>query len=187
MTALYFFVIFFTIGHSTRSLPEFLGILKIYGVNLVVDVRAFPSSRRCPHFSRQDLARSLKGEGVEYVWLGKELGGYRKTGLGEASPNKAWSSQGFQNFADHMLTEEFLRGMRRLIALAEGKKAALLCAEKFWWRCHRRLLSDWLVTQGHKVVHILDAGKVVEHELPPFARVEAGRVIYPKKDLWNPG
>lgn len=177
----------FTLGHSNRPWPEFLHLLRAYGIEVVADIRAFPSSRRYPHFSQENLKAALEKEGIGYVWLGKELGGYRKKGLGKASPNTAWDSPGFRNFADHMLTEEFQNGAERLLRLASEKKTAVVCAERLWWRCHRRLLSDWLLAQGHRVLHILDFGKVVEHELPRFARIEAGRVIYPREDLWSPG
>jgi uncharacterized protein (DUF488 family) len=177
----------YTLGHSNRPWPEFLELLRAYGIEVVADIRAFPSSRRYPHFSQENLKAGLAKEGIEYVWLGKELGGYRKKGLGKASPNTAWDSPGFRNFADHMLTEEFQKGVEKLLELANKKRTAVLCAERFWWRCHRRLLSDWLLAHGHHVLHVLDLGRVAEHELPPFARVEAGRVIYPREDLWSPG
>lgn len=177
----------FTLGHSTRTLAEFLQILKVYRIEVVADVRAFPGSQRFPYFARESLAKSLGAEGIEYIWLGKELGGYRKSGLGAASPNTAWSSQGFRNYADHMLTKEFQRGVAQLLALAETKRVAILCAEKFWWRCHRRLISDWLVAHGHKVNHILEQNRVVEHRLSPFAKIEAGQVIYPGGEPWSPG
>lgn len=177
----------YTLGHSNRPWQEFLDLLRAYGIEVIADVRAFPSSRRYPHFSQENLRAALKKEGIEYVWLGKELGGYRKKGLGEASPNTAWESPGFQNFADHMLTEEFQSGVEKLLEIARGKRTAVLCAERLWWRCHRRLISDWLLAHGHRVLHILDFGEVREHELPPFARIQAGRVIYPREDLWSPG
>ncbi len=169
----------YTVGHSTRSWEEFTQLLSAYGIQAVADVRAFPSSRKFPHFSREALAQGLERAGMEYLWLGRELGGYRRHGLGAASPNTAWRAGGFRNYADHMLGEEFARGIERLLALARRKTTALLCAERFWWRCHRRLISDYLVAQGHRVVHILEEGRATEHRLPPFARVEAGRVIYP--------
>lgn len=179
--------LFYTVGHSTRSLPEFLALLRAYGIAAIADIRAFPSSRCFPHFSQESLAVSLEQAGLEYVWLGKELGGYRKTGLGAASPNTAWASPGFQNYADHMLSEEFHRGTTALLALGQRNRTAILCAERCWWRCHRRLLSDWLVAQGHGVIHILELNRAVEHRLPPFAKVEAGGVTYPREALWSHG
>lgn len=178
---------FYTVGHSTRSVTEFLELLFAYGIEAVVDIRAFPSSQRHPHFSQRSLVASLEKEGIDYLWLGKELGGYRRTGLGKASPNQAWASPGFRNYADHMLTEVFQRGVRKLVELGRRKRVAILCAERFWWRCHRRLLADWLVAQGHKVIHIVDVGHTVEHALPPFARVQDSRVTYPGEGPWSPG
>lgn len=174
----------YTVGHSTRSWQEFTRLLSAYGIQAVVDVRAFPSSRKFPHFSREALARGLEMAGMEYLWLGRELGGYRRHGLGAASPNTAWRAGGFRNYADHMLGEEFARGIERVLALARRKTTALLCAERFWWRCHRRLISDFLVAQGHRVIHILEQGREVEHQLPPFARVVEGRLVYPGGDLF---
>lgn len=168
----------YTVGHSNLSLAEFLGLLSEFGIRAVVDVRAFPGSRKYPHFSRENLARALEKEGIAYLWLGKELGGYRGRGLGAESPNTAWRAGGFRNYADHMLTQEFRRGTERLLSLARERRTAYMCAERFWWCCHRRLISDFLVAHGHRVIHILGPGKAMEHRLPPFARVEAGRVIY---------
>lgn len=178
---------FYTVGHSTRSLPEFLAILDFYKISTIADVRAFPTSKRFPHFSQDQLSLALEQAGIKYFWLGKELGGYRKTGLGISSPNTAWKSQGFQNYADHMLTEEFQEGVQRLLRLGEKERTAILCAERFWWRCHRRLLADWLVAHGHKVIHIMEMNRVVEHKLSSFARVEGERVIYPGRGPWSPG
>lgn len=126
----------YTIGHSNRSLPEFLGLLS-------------------------------------------ELGGYRRQGLGKESPNAAWRAGGFRNYADHMLTREFREGIEQLFRVAKEKRTAIMCAERFWWRCHRRLISDFLVARGHRVVHILGPHRAVGHRLPPFARVVEGRMIYP--------
>ncbi len=178
---------FYTLGHSTRSLSEFLTILNFYEISAIADVRAFPTSQRFPHFSQDLLALVLDRAGIKYLWLGRELGGYRKGGLGISSPNTAWRSQGFRNYADHMLTEEFQAGVGELLRLGEKERAAILCAERFWWRCHRRLLADWLVAHGHRVIHIVEINREVEHKLSPFARVEEGRVIYPGGDPWSPG
>jgi len=172
----------YTLGHSTRSFEEFLALLRGYEIEVLADVRAFPSSARYPHFSRGELERRLPKEGIEYHWLGEELGGYRREGLGERSPNKGWASEGFRNYADHMLSPEFERGIERLLELARRKWTAYMCAERFWWRCHRRLISDYLVAKGHKVIHIIAEAKATEHKLPGFARVVHGRLIYPSSE-----
>jgi len=169
----------YTIGHSTRSLEEFVELLHEHGIQVMVDVRGWPSSRRCPHFSRESLSRNLKEHGIEYEWLGRQLGGYRKKGLGKESPNMAWRSQGFRNFADHTLTEEFRDGIKRLLELAERDTVAFICAERLYWRCHRRIISDYLVAEGQKVTHILDRGKTEEHKLTGFAEVVNGELRYP--------
>lgn len=169
----------YTVGHSNREPEEFLALLDAYGIKALVDVRAFPVSRKFPHFSQERLRALLEQGGIEYAWLGRELGGYRRRGLGEGSPNAAWRTEGFRNYADHMLTRGFHRGMERLLGIARRKRTALMCAERFWWRCHRRLISDWLVAHGHRVVHLLEPGRSAEHHLPPFAEVRDGNVTYP--------
>jgi uncharacterized protein (DUF488 family) len=169
----------YTIGHSTRSFAEFADLLKRYGIKILVDVRAFPTSARNPHFSREELEHLLRREGIEYVWLGKELGGYRRRGLGDRSPNKGWETEGFRNYADYMMTAPFERGIKKLLELAASNRLAYMCAERFYWRCHRRLISDYLVTKGHKVIHIVDEARTIEHVLPDFAEVIDGALSYP--------
>ncbi len=172
-------VVIYTVGHSNRSQEEFLELLACFHIQAIADVRAFPTSRKYPHFARERLEATLPGAGISYLWLGEELGGYRRRGLGEGSPNRGWQAGGFRNYADHMLTPQFRRGIDRLLSLARRGNTAIMCAERFWWRCHRRLISDFLVAQGHRVIHILEAERAVEHRLPPFARVEGGQLTYP--------
>ena len=170
----------FTIGHSNRSLSELISLLRENGIEVLVDVRSWPSSRKYPHFNRDALRESLKAEGIRYLWLGKELGGYRKNGLGDRSPNKAWKSIGFRNYADHTLSEEFREGIRQLLGYAEKWRVAYMCAERFYWRCHRRIISDYLVARGHQVTHIIDRKEARKHRLTRFARIVNGRLTYPK-------
>lgn len=169
----------FTIGHSTRTFEEFYDLLKENNIQALVDVRSWPSSKRFPQFNRENLQKSLEDKDIKYVWLGEELGGYRKKGLGEKSPNKAWTTEGFRNYADHTLTEEFETGIEKLLSLAETQRVAYMCAEKFYWNCHRRIISDYLVARGHQVTHIMEKGKVVEHELTSFANIKDGELTYP--------
>jgi len=169
----------YTIGHSTRSLEEFIELLREHGIQVLVDIRSWPSSKRYPHFNRESLAKSLQGYGIRYEWLGEQLGGYRRKGLGEKSPNKAWKSQGFRNYADHALTEQFREGTRKLLELADCGRVALMCAEQLYWRCHRRITSDYLMVKGHAVTHIVSKGKVEKHELTSFARAINGELRYP--------
>jgi uncharacterized protein (DUF488 family) len=152
----YWMVHMYTIGHSRRTLDEFIGLLDEHDIEILVDVRSFPSSPRYPHFNRESLAQTLQRHGIRYEWLGEQLGGYRKKGLGENSPNKAWKSQGFRNYADHTLTERFREGIRRLLELAESSKLVFICAEQLYWRCHRQIISDYLKVKGH-VLLILTA------------------------------
>ncbi len=171
----------FTVGHSTRTLQKLISLLKEHGVQVLVDVRRWPSSKRNPQYNRGELQRSLETEGIEYVWLGEELGGYRREGLGEESPNKGWSSRGFRNYADHTLTREFQKGVEKLLSYAEKRTVAIMCSEKFYWRCHRRIISDYLKAKGHKVTHIIEKGEAREHKLTDFAKIENGKLTYPQE------
>lgn len=168
--------VLFTIGHSTRSLEEFIDALKAHGIEILVDIRSFPMSRRLPHFNREALEKSLSTAGIRYVWM-KELGGRRKK-IRDDSPNVALRNQSFRNYADHMLTPDFQRAISELISLAEHSRTAYMCAERLYFRCHRILVSDWLVAHGHEVWHIDGAGPVKRHELMHEARLVDGQVIY---------
>jgi len=172
-------VLVYTVGHSTRSLEEFLSLLKEHGVEFLVDVRRWPTSGRSPHFNRDSLERALAGEGIGYAWLGESLGGYRRKGLAEESPNKAWGSEGFRNYADHALSEEFKEGLEALLRIARTRRTAMMCAEKHYWRCHRRIISDHLAARSVEVVHIVDRGRTRRHRMTSFAVVKDGVPTYP--------
>ena len=172
----------YTLGHSTRSLAELVALLKAFQVEALADIRRWPRSKRVPYFNLESLSEHLPRAGIEYLWLGEELGGYRRQGLSEDSPNKAWRSPGFRNYADYTLTSAFATGVERFLRLAEVKPLAYMCAEKLPWRCHRTIVSDYLTTKGYEVVHIIDTEQAVEHKLPSFAKVEAGRLTYPPRD-----
>lgn len=165
-----------TIGHSTLTLAELIEALKSHEIQTLVDIRAFPMSRRLPYFSRDALEKSLPAAGIRYRWM-KELGGYRKKIL-EDSPNIGLRNQSFRNYADYMLTPEFERAMAELIGLAEGSRTSYMCAERVYFRCHRMLVSDWLVAKGLEVMHIDGTGPVKPHRLTAEARVIDGRLIY---------
>lgn len=165
----------YTIGHSTRSLPELVAMLRAHGVELLVDVRRFPASRRHPHFRRDSLARVLAGAGIAYLWL-EGLGG-RRSGRKD-SPHTAWRVSGFACYADHMESDEFREAAAALLERAREATAAVMCAEALPERCHRRLLSDWLTIRGVEVVHILDEARTRAHRLPDFACVEGDRLVY---------
>ncbi|MEM2904981.1 MAG: DUF488 domain-containing protein [Candidatus Bathyarchaeia archaeon] len=171
----------YTVGHSTRTLAELVALLREFNVQALADVRRWPSSKRLPQFNRDSLEAYLPQVGVEYLWLGRELGGFIREGLGENSPNKAWRSEGFRNYADHTLTTAFAEGVERLLSVAQAKTTAYMCAEKLPWRCHRRIVSDYVTANGYKVVHLIDLGRAVEHRLPSFARVNGERLTYPAR------
>ena len=164
----------FTVGHSTHELPEFLALLARHQVELLVDVRAYPSSRRVPWTNSGELARSLSKAGIAYEHA-RELGGRRRPA--PDSPNGAWKNDGFRGYADHMATPAFAGALGSL--LEERRRTALMCAEAQWWRCHRRLLADALVARGADVSHIDSRGHAVAHELTGFAVVEGASLRYP--------
>jgi uncharacterized protein (DUF488 family) len=176
----------FTIGHSTRSLEEFLGLLAREGATHLVDVRAFPASTRYPHFSRASLERSLIDAGSRYTHM-PSLGG-RRRGRRD-SHNTQWKNASFRAYADYMETREFRDALEDLLGLARLEPTVIMCSEAVPFRCHRLLISDAAVAADCSVLHILDAC-VEAHQLTSFARVDAGRVRYdavPQSELFQPG
>jgi len=166
-----------TVGHSTRALEIFVALLKVHAIQLIVDVRRWPASRRYPHFSREALAPSLNSNGVDYLWRG-DLGGFRKPS--PESPNTAWRVGAFRAYADFMLTQEFEPIIRAVENTATTQRIAPMCAEAVPWRCHRQLLADAFLVRGWSVRHIMDDG-CHEHSLPAFATVKEGtRILYSK-------
>lgn len=173
-----------TIGHSTRSLEEFLELLAPHGIEAIADVRRYPGSRRLPHFSKDAFAASLAEARIGYAHF-PELGGRRSPR--PDSPNTAWRNAAFRGYADYMATDEFRAGIARLLELAHRDRTAYMCAEALWWQCHRRLISDLLKALGHEVIHILGPGKTEIHPLTPPARIVDGRLTYaPEPDLLEP-
>src|SRR3954454_7061640 len=164
----------FTIGHSTHEADAFLELLRGARIELLVDVRRFPTSRRQPWFNSGDLERSLRNAGVEYLHL-EALGGRRDPA--PDSPNGGWRVGQFRGYADHMASTEFRQAVDGLVA--EPRTTAVMCAEAQWWRCHRRLLSDALVARGVEVVHLNARGGSGPHALTDFAVIDEGRVSYP--------
>jgi uncharacterized protein (DUF488 family) len=167
-----------TVGHSNHEEEEFVELLRGAGVELIADVRRYPGSRRQPHFERHALAGVLLEAGIQYRWLGESLGGRRKP-LPD-SPNGGWESDQFRGYADHMGTEEFAAGLAELEGVAREQRVAAMCAEAWWIRCHRRLISDALAARGWRVLHLGSNGKLEEHELTDFAVVENGALTYPE-------
>ena len=172
----------YTIGHSTRSLDELVSALKAHGIETLVDIRAFPMSRRLPHFNREALERSLPEQGIHYLWM-KALGGYRKA-TGKDSPNTALYNPSFRNYADYTLTPEFEQAASELIQIANLSRTAYMCAERVYFRCHRMIVSDWLVAHGHDVLHIDAEGPARPHKLLPEARLIDGQLIYRGGELF---
>jgi uncharacterized protein (DUF488 family) len=166
----------YTVGHSTRSFAELVETLQAHGIETLVDIRAFPMSRRLPQFNRESLEKSLPAAGIRYVWM-KTLGGYRKKSR-EDSPNVALRNESFRNYADYMLSPEFESAMAELISLAEASRTAYMCAERVYFRCHRMLVSDWLLAHGHEVRHMDGTGPVKTHKLTAEARTVDGELIY---------
>jgi len=165
----------FTIGHSTRSLEEFLALLAAYEVTFLVDIRTAPASRRHPHFARESLAAALHDGGIGYRHL-KDLGGWRKPR--PDSLHTGWRSESFRGYADYMETPAFAAALEQLLADAQSHTVAIMCAEAVPWRCHRQLVADAMVARGVEVVHILDREHTEVHRLTPFARITDGRLIY---------
>jgi len=166
----------YTIGHSTRPLDDLLATLQAHAIQTLVDIRAFPMSRRLPQFNRESLEKSLSAAGIQYVWMGA-LGGYRKK-IRDDSPHIGLRNASFRNYADYMLTSEFANAMDELVALAEGSRTAYMCAERVYFRCHRMLVSDWLAGHGHEVLHIDGTGPARPHRMTAEARMIEGELIY---------
>ena len=164
-----------TIGHSTRTADEFREILVAYGIEVLVDIRRFPGSRRLPQFGSEELGKSLEDVGIAYQWQ-ESLGGRRRAG--SDSINTAWRNDAFRAYADHMASEEFAEGLNELLMVAHGLSTVVMCAEVLWWRCHRRLLSDVLVTLGVEVVHVRDKNHSELHRLVEPARLIQGQLSY---------
>ena len=170
----------FTIGHSTRTVDEFVALLREAGADMVVDVRTVPRSRTNPQFNADALPGDLGTVGIGYRHLAK-LGGLRGRRKGmEPSPNGFWQNGSFRNFADYAMTAEFRDGLAELRALAVGRTCALMCAEAVWWRCHRRIIADYLIAAGDRVVHIMGPHHLDPASMTPGARPQSdGTLTYP--------
>jgi uncharacterized protein (DUF488 family) len=170
----------FTIGHSTRSIEEFVALLKQVDVALLVDVRSIPRSRAVPQFNGDALPGSLAEHGIDYRHLAA-LGGRRHHKKGAPrSKNTYWKVDAFRNYADYAETAEFRAGLDELLALAAFRPTAIMCAEAVWWRCHRRIITDYLLAAGDPVQHIMGQGTVVPAEMTPGAEpLPNGIIRYP--------
>ncbi|GAA0996865.1 DUF488 domain-containing protein [Nocardiopsis tropica] len=181
---------FLTVGHSDRTFEEFAALLEEAAVETVVDVRRLPGSRRNPQFDEEALSTALSALGVRYERVA-ELGGRRPVAGGvPPQVNGLWRNRGFHNYADHGLSAEFGAGLARLRAAGTAHRAAVMCAEAVWWRCHRRIIADHLLAHGHEVLHIMGGHRVDAARLTPGAVVRTDRVVtYPARpsDEHGPG
>lgn len=170
----------FTIGHSTRSLDELTALLREQAIDVLVDVRTIPRSRRHPQFNAEALAETMPAAGIVYRGE-KALGGLRgKRKEPGPSPNGFWTNTSFRNYADYALSQPFRSALAELEALAGARRPAIMCAEVLWWRCHRRIITDYLLADGFDVVHILAPGKTEPAKLTPAAvKIGNGALHYP--------
>ncbi|MBW7838558.1 MAG: DUF488 domain-containing protein [Chitinophagaceae bacterium] len=165
----------FTIGHSTHTFAEFLGMLKSFDIEVLADIRHYPGSARYPQFNKDTLSVTLEQNGIEYIHI-VDLGGRRK--IHKDSPNTRWHKDVFRAYADYMATESFLNGIKALKAIAMKRRTAYMCSEAVWWRCHRSLVSDYLKAKGWDVQHIMGQGKSEAHPYTQAARIVGDKVFY---------
>ena len=170
----------YTIGHSNRPLDEFIRLLQEAGVDLVVDVRTIPKSRHNPQFNADALEHALHGAGIGYKRI-PELGGLRSRRKDQGpSPNGFWENENFRNYADYTATPAFAAGLDELRRLGEARTCAIMCAEALWWRCHRRIITDYLLAAGETVIHIMGEGKLEPAQLTDAAIIgQDGIIAYP--------
>lgn len=172
---------FFTIGHSTRTIGELVELLRAGEVSLVVDIRTVPRSRTNPQYNEDALGPALAEYQIGHVRIA-ELGGLRKRAP-DVPPeaNGWWANRSFHNYADHALSDDFRRGLDALTALGRGRRLAMMCSEAVWWRCHRRIVADWLLARGEAVFHLMDKGRIEEARLSAGAVAQDGQVVYPAR------
>lgn len=168
-------LVIWTIGHSTRTFEQFVALLHGQNIELLVDIRTYPGSRRYPHFNKEELTLSLPRENIAYRHM-VGLGGRRKPD--KDSVNKAWRHPSFRGYADYMQTPAFKQEIAKLQDAAVAKRTAYMCSEAPWWKCHRSLVSDFLKVQGWTVNHIMDNGKLTEHPFTSPARPVQGQLFY---------
>ena len=176
----------FTIGHSTRPVGELIGLLRESGVERLVDVRSVPRSRANPQFNADALPAPLAASGIGYTHLAL-LGGLRHHPKGAPpSPNTLWRNAAFRNYADYAMTPAFHAGLDELCGLARDERCAIMCAEAVWWRCHRRIVADYLLARGVAVTHIMGKEKLEPATLTPGVRsLPDGTLRYAEPDLFD--
>ena len=172
--------VIWTVGHSTRSIVEFVELLATAGIETVVDVRRIPRSRRNPDYNLDRLPQLLAEQGLGHEYI-DELGGRRgKSRDVPPDVNGLWENQSFHNYADHALSDVFDRGLARLVELATRQRGAIMCSEAVWWRCHRRIIADHLIARGHEVIHLMSPTQHARAVFTPGAKVADDRVTYPR-------
>ncbi len=176
-------IVVLTIGHSTRTLEEFIRLLQAHTVSRLVDVRTIPRSRHNPQFNRDLLPVSLEAAGIGYTHMA-DLGGLRRTTAD--SPNTGWRNTSFRGYADYMQTQEFQQALKQLIQMTKQDRVAVMCAEAVPWRCHRSLIADALLVRGIHSGDISSATRLQVHALTPFAKVEGTRLTYPPESNPSP-
>jgi uncharacterized protein (DUF488 family) len=171
---------FFTIGHSTRAITEFVDLMSAAEISLIVDVRTVPRSRTNPQYNAEDFAKALSGSEIDYEHIAA-LGGLRgRTRDVPADVNAFWENRSFHNYADYAMSEEFGSGLTRLRELGHAKRCAIMCAEAVWWRCHRRIITDYLIAAGETVFHILRPNHIEQARMTSAARPGVlGTLTYP--------
>lgn len=170
---------FYTVGHSTRTLEDFVELLRVGGVRMVIDIRTVPRSRTNPQYNLDSLGEALAGYQIGHGRI-PALGGLRGR-VREVPPerNGWWQNRSFHNYADHALSEEFRAGLEELVSLGRERPVAMMCSEAVWWRCHRRLIADYLIARGKTVFHLMDRGRAEPARLSEGACVTGGSVSYP--------
>lgn len=169
----------FTVGHSERSIEEFVELLKSAEIGLVIDVRRLPGSRRHPQFNEDALGESLNAVGIRLDRIA-ELAGRRPVSKDVAfDVNAFWQNRSFHNYADHALSDEFRAGFEKLVSRGREQRTAVMCSEAVWWRCHRRIIADHLIVNGQEVIHLMGEGRQHPAELTSGAVIDDGAVTYP--------
>ncbi len=174
--------IIYTIGHSTRSITDFISLLKELGIEVLADIRRFPGSKKYPWFNKENLEKELRKNNISYIHM-EDLGGRRK--VQPNSQNDRWRNDSFRGYADYMETDEFKKAVLELEKTASEKTTAYMCSEAVWWSCHRSMVSDYLKAAGWKVLHIMTHGKAEEHPYTSAARITDGNVCYSDENLFS--
>jgi uncharacterized protein (DUF488 family) len=168
----------FTVGHSNLDAAKFLDLLGRHDIEVLVDVRRFPGSRSFPHFNAESLSKTLVDNGIDYYWI-EELGGRRAKSAGRTSQNTGLRNASFRNYADYMQTDAFRAGIDRLTQIAAEKRTVIMCAESVYWRCHRRLVADFLLAHDWTIHHIFPTGETRPHQPTAGVRLTDDTVTYP--------